>query len=70
LLGAAPARLIVCHLGGGCSITAVADGRSIDTTMGVSPLEGVMIATRSGSVDPGLLLYLLSRCGVSVEHRR
>ena len=52
-------RLVVCHLGGGCSVTAVLDGRSIDTTMGFTPLEGVPMATRSGSVDPGALLYLL-----------
>jgi acetate kinase len=55
----AVARLVVCHLGGGCSITAVRDGRSVDTTMGFSPLEGVPMATRAGSVDPGALLYLL-----------
>lgn len=52
-------RLVVCHLGGGCSVTAVRDGRSLDTTMGFSPLEGVPMATRSGSVDPGALLHLL-----------
>jgi acetate kinase len=52
-------RLVVAHLGGGCSVTAVLDGRSVDTTMGFSPLEGVPMATRSGSVDPGALLYLL-----------
>ena len=52
-------RLVVCHLGGGCSVTAVKDGRSIDTTMGFTPLEGVPMATRAGSVDPGALLYLL-----------
>jgi acetate kinase len=66
LLGRTPARLIVCHLGSGCSITAVARGRSIDTTMGFSPLEGVMMGTRSGSVDPGLLLHLLLHRGVGV----
>ena len=49
------ARLVVCHLGGGCSVTAVRDGRSVDTTMGFSPLEGVPMATRSGSIDPGVL---------------
>ena len=54
-------RLVVCHLGGGCSVTAVKDGRSVDTTMGLTPLEGVPMATRSGSVDPGALLYLLRR---------
>jgi acetate kinase len=52
-------RLVVCHLGGGCSVTAVLDGRSVDTTMGFTPLEGVPMATRSGSVDPGALLYAL-----------
>jgi len=52
-------RLVVCHLGGGCSVTAVRGGRSVDTTMGFTPLEGVPMATRPGSVDPGALLYLL-----------
>ena len=52
-------RLVVCHLGGGSSITAVLDGRSVDTTMGFSPLEGVPMTTRAGSVDPGALLHLL-----------
>lgn len=60
-------RLVVCHLGGGCSVTAVLDGRSLDTTMGFSPLEGVPMATRSGSVDPGALLYLLREHGLSVD---
>ena len=61
LLGDAPPRLVVCHLGAGCSVTAVHAGRSIDTSMGFTPLEGLMMARRSGSVDPGLLLYLLAR---------
>jgi len=52
-------RLVVCHLGGGCSVTAVRDGRSVDTTMGYSPLEGVPMATRSGSIDPEIVLHLL-----------
>jgi acetate kinase len=60
-------RLVVCHLGGGCSVTAVLDGRSVDTTMGFSPLEGVPMATRSGSVDPGALLYLLRERGLSAD---
>jgi acetate kinase len=60
-------RLVVCHLGGGCSVTAVLGGRSIDTTMGFSPLEGVPMATRSGSVDPGALLHLLRRRGLSPD---
>ena len=53
-------RLVVCHVGSGCSVSAVLDGRSIDTTMGLTPLEGVPMATRSGSIDPGLLLHLLA----------
>jgi acetate kinase len=60
-------RLVVCHLGGGCSVTAVLDGRSVDTTMGFSPLEGVPMTTRSGSIDPGALLYLLREHGLEVE---
>lgn len=59
-------RLVVCHLGGGCSVTAVAGGRSVDTTMGFSPLEGVPMMTRPGSVDPGALLYLLRERHVTV----
>jgi acetate kinase len=66
LLGAQPARLVVCHLGAGCSITAVANGRSVDTSMGFTPLEGLMMVRRSGSVDPGLLLSLLTHKGVTV----
>ncbi|MEA2692695.1 MAG: acetate kinase [Acidobacteriota bacterium] len=58
ILGKSPSRMIICHLGSGCSVTAVEAGRSVDTTMGFTPLEGVMMGTRSGSVDPGLLLYL------------
>ena len=60
-------RLVVCHLGGGCSVTAVRDGRSVDTTMGFTPLEGVPMATRAGSVDPGALVYVLRRHGVSLD---
>ena len=60
-------RLVACHLGSGCSVTAVRDGHSVDTTMGFSPLEGVPMATRSGSVDPGALVYLLRERGLSAE---
>ncbi|MEA2193387.1 MAG: acetate kinase, partial [Solirubrobacteraceae bacterium] len=59
-------RLVVCHLGSGCSVSAVLDGRSVDTTMGFTPLDGVPMATRSGAIDPGLLLHLLAsgiECG-------
>jgi acetate kinase len=58
-------RLVVCHLGGGSSVTAVQGGASVDTSMGFTPLEGVPMPTRAGSVDPGALLHLL-RHGVSV----
>jgi acetate kinase len=63
LLGrdSATLSLITCHLGNGCSLAAIHHGVSIDTTMGFTPLEGVMMGTRSGSVDPGLLLYLLQQ---------
>jgi len=60
-------RLVVCHLGGGCSVTAVLDGRSVETTMGFSPLEGVPMTTRSGSIDPGALIYLLRERGLTVD---
>jgi acetate kinase len=60
-------RIVACHLGGGCSVTAVLDGRSVDTTMGFTPLEGVPMATRSGSVDPGALIYLLRERGLTDE---
>jgi acetate kinase len=52
-------RLIVCHLGNGASVTAVANGKSVDTSMGFTPLEGIMMGTRSGSIDPSILVYLL-----------
>jgi len=58
-------RIVSCHLGAGASVCAIAGGRSIDTTMGFTPLEGLVMATRSGSVDPGLLLWLLERAGLS-----
>ena len=63
----AAARLVVCHLGGGSSVTAVREGRSIDTTMGFTPLEGVPMATRPGPVDPGSLLYLLRKGVAAAE---
>lgn len=61
-----PLRLISCHLGAGCSLCAIRDGRSMATTMGYTPMEGLVMASRSGSVDPGVLLALLRR-GVSPE---
>jgi acetate kinase len=60
-------RLVVCHLGGGCSVTAVRDGRSVDTTMGYSTLDGVPMATRSGSIDPEIVLHLLRNRTLDLE---
>ena len=54
-------RIVSCHLGNGCSLAAIRDGRSVDTTMGFTPLEGLMMGTRSGSVDPGILTYLATQ---------
>ena len=62
-----PKRMIVAHLGSGCSVTAVLDGRSVDTSMGFTPLEGLMMGTRSGSVDPGLLLHLQTHHGITAH---
>lgn len=60
-------RLVTCHLGNGASITAVRDGRSVDTSMGLTPLEGLMMGTRSGDIDAGLVLHLLREEKMSVE---
>lgn len=58
-------KTIICHLGSGASLCAAQDGRSIDTTMGFTPLEGLMMDTRSGTIDPGILLYLMEKKGSS-----
>jgi acetate kinase len=60
-------RVVTCHLGAGASLAAVQAGRSVDTTMGFTPLDGLPMATRSGSVDPGLLLWLLERTTLSAS---
>lgn len=60
-------RIITCHLGSGCSLTATRDGQSMATTMGFTPLEGLMMGTRSGSIDPGILLYLQREHGTTAE---
>ncbi len=69
-------RLVTCHLGAGASLAAIRDGRSVDTTMGFTPLEGLVMATRSGSVDPGLVLWLeehaktpAAELAATLEHR-
>lgn len=65
LSSAAPLRIVSCHLGAGASLCAISGGTSLDTTMGFTPLEGLVMATRSGSVDPGLVLWLMERTGLS-----
>ena len=69
LLGRDPAglRVVTCHLGAGASLCAVRGGRSVDTTMGFTPLEGLVMATRSGSVDPGLIMWLLQHTDLSID---
>ena len=69
MLDRAPAdlRIVSCHLGAGASLCAIANGCSVDTTMGFTPLEGLVMATRSGSVDPGLLLWLVEHTGMSTS---
>jgi acetate kinase len=69
LLGSPADRLhvVLTHLGGGCSATAVRDGLSVDTTMGFTPLEGLVMSRRSGSVDPGLLLWLQTEHGLTAQ---
>ncbi|MBK1990060.1 acetate kinase [Sphaerospermopsis aphanizomenoides BCCUSP55] len=60
-------RLITCHLGNGCSLAAIKNGKSVDTTMGFTPLDGLMMGSRSGSIDPGILIHLLRQSDYSVE---
>ncbi|WP_116115343.1 acetate/propionate family kinase [Austwickia chelonae] len=60
-------RVVTAHLGNGCSLTAIKDGISVDTSMGLTPLEGVMMGTRSGDLDPGILAYIAGRTGADVD---
>ncbi|PZV05093.1 MAG: acetate kinase [Leptolyngbya sp.] len=60
-------RLITCHLGNGCSLAAIRDGYSVDTTMGFTPLDGLMMGSRSGSLDPGILIYLMRNNGYTAD---
>lgn len=60
-------KIVTCHLGNGCSLAAVKNGKSLDTTMGLTPLEGVMMGTRSGDIDPGLIFFLEEKEDGSVE---
>lgn len=60
-LGKCPEKMVICHLGSGASLCAIKNGKSVDTTMGFTPLEGLMMDTRSGTIDPGILLYLFTK---------
>ena len=62
-----PARLVVAHLGNGCSVTAIEQGKSVDTSMGLTPTGGVVMSTRTGDLDPGVLLYLIRAQGLGVD---
>jgi len=64
--GAARGRVVIAHLGNGCSMAAIREGRSIDTTMGFTPTGGLMMSSRSGDLDPGVIVYLLEQKGLSV----
>ena len=66
-LGKEKVNLIVCHVGSGASITAVKEGKSYDTTMGLTPLDGLMMGTRSGSIDPSIIKYMIDEAGMSYE---
>lgn len=61
-------KIVTCHLGNGCSMTAVKNGKSIDTSMGFTPLEGLMMGTRSGDLDPAVVFYLMKKEKLSPEH--
>lgn len=65
--GAKGTKIITCHLGSGASVCAVRDGQSIDTSMGLTPMEGLVMGTRSGDVDPGLVLYLIRAAGMTAD---
>jgi acetate kinase len=67
LLGSVPRRLVTCHLGNGCSATAVCDGAAAATTMGFTPMEGLMMGSRSGSVDPGILFWIERHRGLTAR---
>jgi len=60
-------KLVTCHLGNGCSITAVNNGKSVDTSMGLTPLEGLLMGTRCGDIDPAVVLYIMEKKGLNIK---
>ncbi len=67
LLAEMPSRMIICHLGNGASLAAIRDGKSVDTTMGFTPLAGLMMGSRSGSIDPSIVIYLLRQTNCTAD---
>ena len=67
MLGRKDLKLITCHLGNGSSVSAVAGGKCVDTSMGFTPLDGVIMGTRSGSLDPAVVTYLINNCGMTAS---
>lgn len=65
IMGRKDLKIITCHLGNGCSISAVRDGKCVDTSMGLTPLDGMMMGTRSGAVDPSAVLYIMEKKGLT-----
>lgn len=66
-LGQLPDKVVICHLGGGASVTAIKNGQSMDTSMGFTPLDGLVMATRVGEIDPGAVIYLADRLGLNAK---
>jgi acetate kinase len=66
-LGHLPSKTIICHLGGGASVTAIKDGQSVETSMGLTPLDGLVLATRVGEIDPGAVIYLADKLKLSTR---
>ena len=67
MLGRKDLKLVTCHLGNGSSISAVVNGKCVDTSMGFTPLDGVIMGTRSGSIDPAVVTYLINNCGMTAK---
>ncbi len=67
-LNSLPSKIVICHLGGGASVTALKDGQSIDTSMGFTPLDGLVMATRVGEIDPGAVVYLADKLKLKTRH--
>lgn len=67
MMGRKDLKLVTCHLGNGSSVSAVKDGKCVDTSMGFTPLDGVIMGTRSGSIDPAVVTYLINNCGMTAQ---